>query len=198
MTRAMNHYDVCVSSSKKASTKCSFDSWREVNLLRNILKLSQLAEKKSFKMANNLFCFQSAFNADWTPCDATLTRKRVVAMHGGEELMPQDEHLLPYYPQGRKLKQKTFTVGNMLQDFVPQFFTTLPCHSRWQHLLVRCLGLGRTVVEFDQWERRTDQADQGEPTNRRRPGHWPLPPFSSSSNSKGWTLPLTIIYAWQS
>ena len=139
-----------------------------------VLKLPQNA----FKMANNPLCFQSALNVDWTSCDATLTRKRVVAMHGGEKLiMLQDGHLLPYYPRGRKLKQKTFTVGgkHVARLCTSIFHHSASCHSCWQHLLVRCLGLARTVSEFNQWESWSDHWP-GEPTNRKGAGHWPLPP----------------------
>ena len=139
-----------------------------------VLKLPQ----KAFKMANNPLCFQSALNVDWTSCDATLTRKRVVAMHGGEKLiMLQDGHLLPYYPRGRKLKQKTFTVGKtccktLYLNFSPLCLLPFMLTAL---VLVRCLGLARTVSEFDQWESWSDHWP-GEPTNRRRAGHWPLPP----------------------
>ena len=92
--------------------------------------------------------------------------------------MLQDGHLLPYYPQGRKWKQKTFTVEHVARL----------CTSIFQHCLAAiCVDsmsdtgkaggkmswviLARTVTGFDQWEGGTDQSDQGEPANSSRPGH---------------------------
>ena len=94
-------------------------------------------------------------------------------MHGGEK----DGHSLPYYPQGRKPKQKTFT-GKHVARLCASIFQPGPAihvdgmSGWWRDVLGES---SRTVVGLSNG-REVNWPLTREPANGNPRGHWPLDP----------------------
>lgn len=136
---------------------------------------------------NTLWCLWRHFDQKFSGSDAWQWKLL---------LQDEDGQLLPYYPRGRKLKQKTFTV-----EHVARLRTSISQHCLATSMLTACGGAGgkkagQKSQDSSEWVWPMGGVEwpltrEGS-TNGSQPGHWPLalspPPRVDLSC---W------IYAWQ-
>ena len=118
---------------------------------------------------NSLWCLWRHFDQKFSGSDAWQWKLL---------LQDEDGQLLPYYPRGRKFKQKTFTV-----EHVARLRTSISQHCLATSMLTACGGAGgkkagQKSQDSSEWVWPMGGVEwpltrEGS-TNGSQPGHWPL------------------------